>query len=116
MGFSKQQHLQSNIDALRIAFTLEKEKRSATPGERLLLMQYSGFGGLKFVLNPAGSAADIIEWRKTDYSLFPKAQELLQLLRENSTDERQYHSYVDGMRSSVLTAFYTPLPVINAIA
>lgn len=52
MGFSKKQHLQQNIDALRIAFKLEKEKRQATVGERLLMMQYSGFGGLKFVLNP----------------------------------------------------------------
>jgi hypothetical protein len=52
MGFSKRQHLQQNIDALRIAFKLEKEKRQATVGERLLMMQYSGFGGLKFVLNP----------------------------------------------------------------
>ncbi|HRN57204.1 MAG TPA: N-6 DNA methylase, partial [Agriterribacter sp.] len=116
MGFSKQQHLQCNIDALSIAFKLEKEKRNATTSERLLLMQYSGFGGLKFVLNPADNPIDINEWRKTDHPLFAKTQELLQLLRENSTDEKQYRSYVDSMRGSVLTAFYTPPPVINAIA
>lgn len=116
MGFSKQQHLQCNIDALSIAFKLEKEKRNATASERLLLMQYSGFGGLKFVLNPADNPIDINEWRKTDHPLFAKTQELLQLLRENSTDEKQYRSYVDSMRGSVLTAFYTPPPVINAIA
>ena len=53
MGFSKKQHLQQNIDALRIAFKLEKENRQSSVEERLLMMQYSGFGGLKFVLNPA---------------------------------------------------------------
>ena len=59
MGFSKKQHLQQNIDALRIAFKLEKEKRQATVGERLLMMRYSGFGGLKFVLNPIENEIDI---------------------------------------------------------
>ncbi len=70
MGFNKKQHLQQNIDALRIAFTLEKEKRQATVGERLLMMQYSGFGGLKFVLNPIANDIDINHWRKTEHDLF----------------------------------------------
>ena len=70
MGFSKKQHLQQNIDALRIAFKLEKEKRQATADERLLMMQYSGFGGLKFVLNPIENEIDINNWRKTDRNYF----------------------------------------------
>src|SRR5690554_1357121 len=116
MGFSKRQHLQQNIDALRIAFTLEKEKRQATAGERLSMMQYSGFGGLKFVLNPIASETDINNWQKTEHDLFPITQELHQLLKENSTDEKQYRRYVDSMKSSVLTAFYTPPQVIEAIS
>lgn len=116
MGFSKKQHLQQNIDALRIAFKLEKEKRQATVGERLLLMQYSGFGGLKFVLNPIANEIDINNWRKTEHDLFPITRELHQLLKENSEDEKQYRRYVDSMKSSVLTAFYTPPQVINAIS
>ncbi|PZP45337.1 MAG: DNA methylase, partial [Pseudopedobacter saltans] len=116
MGFSKKQHLQQNIDALRIAFKLEKENRQATVGERLLMMQYSGFGGLKFVLNPIANEIDINNWRKTEHDLFPTTQELHQLLKENSTDEKQYKHYVDSMRSSVLTAFYTPPQVIDAIS
>jgi hypothetical protein len=64
MGFSKKQHLQQNIDALRIAFKLEKEKRQATVGERLIMMQYCGFGGLKFVLNPIANEIDINNWKK----------------------------------------------------
>ncbi|TCV19583.1 helicase-like protein [Sphingobacterium alimentarium] len=116
MGFSKRFHLQQNIDALRIAFKLEKEKRQATVGERLLMMQYSGFGGLKFVLNPIESDIDINNWRKTEHDLFPITQELHQLLKENSEDEKQYRKYVDSMKSSVLTAFYTPPQVIDAIS
>ena len=116
MGFSKKQHLQQNIDALRIAFKLEKEKRQATVGERLLMMQYSGFGGLKFVLNPIANDIDINHWRKTEHDLFPITQELHQLLKENSADDKQYRKYVDSMKSSVLTAFYTPPQVIDAIS
>lgn len=116
MGFSKKQHLQQNIDALRIAFKIEKENRQATIGERLLMMQYSGFGGLKFVLNPIENEIDINNWRKTEHDLFPLTQELHQLLKENSEDEKQYRRYVDSMKSSVLTAFYTPPQVIDAIS
>ena len=116
MGFSKKLHLQQNIDALRIAFTLEKEKRQATVGERLLMMQYSGFGGLKFVLNPVENVIDINNWRKTEHDLFPLTQELHQLLKENSENDKQYKHYVDSMRNSVLTAFYTPPQVIDAIS
>lgn len=116
MGFSKKQHLQQNIDALRIVFKLEKEKRQATAGERVLMMQYSGFGGLKFILNPIENEADIKHWKKTEHDLFPITRELHQLLRENSPDYKQYQRYVESMKSSVLTAFYTPPQVINAIS
>lgn len=116
MGFNKRQHLQLNIDALRIAFKLEKEKRQATVGERLLMMQYSGFGGLKFVLNPIVNEIDINHWKKTEHDLFPITQELHQLLKENSEDEKQYRKYVDSIKSSVLTAFYTPPQVIDTIS
>lgn len=115
MGFNKKQHLQQNIDALRIAFKLEKENREASVGERLLMMQYSGFGCLKFVLNPVENEIDINHWRKTKHELFPLTQELHQLLKENATDDKQYRRYVDSMRNSVLTAFYTPPLVIDAI-
>jgi N12 class adenine-specific DNA methylase len=116
MGFSKRQHLQLNIDALRIAFKLEKEKRQATVGERLLMIRYSGFGGLKFVLNPINNEKDINHWRKSEHDLFPLTQELHRLLKENSTDDKQYRKYLDSMKSSVLTAFYTPPEVIDAVA
>ncbi|WP_333853000.1 N-6 DNA methylase [Epilithonimonas sp.] len=116
MGFNKRFHLQQNIDSLRIVFKLEKENRRATAGERMLLQQYSGFGGLKFVLNPVENDIDINRWRKTEHDLFRITQELHQLLRDNSVDEKQYRRYVDSMKASVLTAFYTPPKVIDALS
>lgn len=71
---------------------------------------------LKFVLNPVENDIDINNWRKTEYDLFPITQELHQLLKENSEDEKQYHRYVVSVKSSVLTAFYKPSQVINAVS
>jgi len=116
MGFNKRQHLRANIDALRIAFILEKEQRLATDAERQRTMQYCGFGGLKFVLNPINNDGDIGHWSSSEKEFFPLTKELHQLLRENAIDERQYHSFVDSLRGSVLTAFYTPPLVIDVIA
>ncbi|MEZ7497861.1 N-6 DNA methylase [Flavobacterium sp. Arc3] len=115
MAFSKKEHLKHNIVALRIAFRLEQEKRQSTETERQQMMLYSGFGGLKFVLNPIYTPDAIGKWVKSEQDLFPLTQELHQLLRENTADEKQYRQYVDSMRSSVLTAFYTPSTVIKAI-
>lgn len=116
MGFSKREHLKQNLDVLRLAFQLEKERRRATGTERERLMQYSGFGGLKFVLNPIEKAEDVEQWAKSEQDLFPMTQELHRLLHENETTNRPYRRMVDSMRSSVLTAFYTPTPVIRALA
>ncbi|SHL43490.1 N-6 DNA methylase [Flavobacterium chilense] len=116
MGYNKREHLKKNIEALQLVFLLEKEKRQATETERQLLMKYSGFGGLKFVLNPADKANDIDRWVKSEQDLFGMTQELHHLLRENAQDEKQYYRYVDSIKASVLTAFYTPPSVIGAIA
>lgn len=117
MGFNKHEHLRQNIEALQVAFMLEKEKRRATDGEKEKLLLYSGFGGLKFILNSADHADDVTKyWKPSERDLFPPARELFQLLRENSQNEREYKAYVESMRSSVLTAFYTPPEIIDAIS
>lgn len=116
MGFDKRFQLQQNKDALAIAFNLEKEGKQASVGQRLLMMQYRGFGGLKFILNPIEEESDIRHWSKSEKSLFQPTQELHELLRKNSDTIRQYRSYVDSMKSSILTAFYTPPIVIDAIS
>lgn len=116
MAFNKRQQLRSNIDALQIAFDLEKSKRTASEQQRRALMQYGGFGGLKFILNPFEEPVDINHWRKTDHDFYPMVQELRQILIDHSADEKQYRRYVESMRSSVLTAFYTPQQVIDALS
>ncbi len=116
MAFNKKEHLKHNIETLQIAFQLEQEKRQATETERKQLQLFSGFGGLKFVLNPVESPDAINQWVKSEQDLFPFTLELHQLLRQNASDEKQYRLYFDSIRSSVLTAFYTPSPVIEAIS
>ena len=68
MAFNRKQKLRDNIEAIRTAFTLEKEQRTPTARERVLLERYCG-----------------------------------------------YKSYVDSLKSSVLTAFYTPAEITGAI-
>ncbi len=116
MAFNRKVKLRDNIEALRTVFTLEKERRAATPQEREILSRYCGFGGLKFILNPAGSIMDSVHWAKSDRELFPMTVELHKLVRDNSTDEKEYKRYMDSVKSSVLTAFYTPPEIVSAIA
>ena len=42
--------------------------------------------------------------------------ELHRLIRENSRDETEYRRYVDSLKASVLTAFYTPQAIADTIA
>ncbi|MDV4116304.1 N-6 DNA methylase [Elizabethkingia anophelis] len=116
MAFNQREHLKLNIEALRVMFRLEKEKRQATEAERQQLLQYSGFGGLKFILNPAEHPTDIRQWKDYERTYFEETQELHRMLKENAADEKQYKHYVDSMRSSVLTAFYTPPEIINMLS
>ena len=87
-----------------------------TAEERKALERYCGFGGLKCILNPAGSLADAVQWTKSDLDLFAPTAELHRLIRENSADERTYKRYMDSLKSSVLTAFYTPAEITETIS
>ena len=116
MAFNKKQRLRENIEAIRTAFTLEKEQRTPTARERELLERYCGFGGLKCILNPARELTDAVHWAKSDLELFAPTVELHRLIRENSRDETEYRRYVDSLKASVLTAFYTPQAIADTIA
>ncbi|EKU88730.1 N-6 DNA methylase [Bacteroides oleiciplenus] len=116
MAFNRKAKLRDNIEAIRTAFALEKAGRAAAPAEREVLERYCGFGGLKCILNPAGELTDAVHWAKSDLDLFPLTVELHRLIRENSRDEREYKDYVSSLKSSVLTAFYTPPEIVAAIA
>ena len=116
MAFNRKQRLRDNIEAIRTAFILDREQRTPTARERLLLERYCGFGGLKSILNPARELTDAVHWAKSDLELFAPTVELHRLLRENTKDETEYKRYMDAMKQSVLTAFYTPPEITGTIA
>ena len=112
MAFNRKARLQANIDAIRTAFAVWKEVRVPTETERETISHYCGFGGLKCVLNPVENKA---VWPKNDLPLYDLTAELHRVIRENAEDETDYKRYVASMKQSVLTAFYTPKEIPEAI-
>ena len=116
MAFNRKQRLRDNIEAIRTAFILEREQRTATAEEQAILRKYCGFGGLKCILNPARELTDAVHWAKSDLELFAPTVELHRLIRENSRNDMEYKRFVDSLKASVLTAFYTPKEITDTIA
>ena len=116
MAFNRKQRLRDNIEAIRTAFLLDREGRTPTETERDILRRYCGFGGLKCILNPAKELTDAVHWAKSDLELFAPTAELHRLIRENNRDETEYKRYVDSLKGSVLTAFYTPKEITDTLA
>ena len=116
MAFNRKQRLRDNIEAIRTAFLLDREERTPTEAEHGTLRSYCGFGGLKCILNPAKELMDAVHWAKSDLELFAPTAELHRLIRENSRDETEYKRYVDSLKGSVLTAFYTPKEITDTLA
>ena len=115
MAYNRKQRLNDNIKAIETAFILDRELRTPTARERLLLERYCGFGGLKCILNPARELADAVHWAKSDLELFAPTVELHRLIRENSKNESEYKQLMDSLKQSVLTAFYTPSAITEAL-
>ena len=115
MAYNRKQRLNDNIKAIETAFILDREQRTPTARERLLLERYCGFGGLKCILNPARELADAVLWAKSDLELFAPTVELHRFIRENSKNESEYKQLMDSLKQSVLTAFYTPSAVTEAL-
>lgn len=116
MAFNRKQRLRDNIEAIRTAFLFDREGRTPIEAERDILRSYCGFGGLKCILNPAKELTDAVHWAKSDLELFAPTAELHRLIRENSRDETEYKRYVDSLKGSVLTAFYTPKEITDTLA
>ena len=116
MAYNRLQKLRDNIEAIRMAFRLSAEQRPADIAEWGTLSRYAGFGGLKCILFPADELADAARWTKSDRELFAPTVELRRLIRECSKDEREFSRYMDSLKASVLTAFYTPKHVVEAIS
>ncbi len=109
--------MRDNIEAIRMAFSLGVKGRGAQSAEeREVLRKYAGFGGLKCILNDANELADAAKWSKSDIELFAPTVELRRLIHDYSKDDKEFAGYMDSLKASVLTAFYTPAPVIDAIS
>ena len=108
MAFNTKIHLRRNIEALEVAFKLEGEKRKPTDRELEVLGAYNGFGAIKEVLKTSDGN------RKAD-GMAGLVAELHEVVKSNTANEREYKRYMDGIKNSVLTAFYTPPPIADAI-
>lgn len=116
MAFNRKAHLRDNIEAIRTAFLLDREKRKPTPQEIDVLRRYVGFGALKCILNPVQTVEDALSWTPSDMELFQGVVELHQVIRKNTESEKEYKKYMNGIKNSILTAFYTPSAVVETIA
>lgn len=85
---------QSNIEAIRTLYQIEREKRAATRQEQEILSRYVGWGGLQHAFNGKNAS-----WQK-------EYQELKALL-----PKEEYRN----ARETVLTSFYTPKEVLDGM-
>ncbi len=110
MSYDKKKTLMANVEAIETAMRVKAQGRCATDEEKETLSKYSGFGGIKEVLN-MGTDKPIAEDMAEPIG---KLQRLI--------DEYPYFTdivrkqVISSIKASVLTAFYTPLSIINAVA
>lgn len=116
MAYNKKTALLDNIQAIEIAFRVDQEKRKATATELQVLKKYSGFGGLKCVLYDARDDSDQQRMPDTEKDMFYLVNQLNTVIAQNSNSPIQCKEYIDSIRSSVQTAFYTPSFIPQAIA
>ena len=117
MAYNRLRTMRDNIEAIRLVLRLGVAGRTAQNAEeRETLRKYAGFGGLKCILNEANDLEDAAKWSKADIELFAPTVELRRLIHDYSKDDKEFARYMDSLKASVLTAFYTPAPVIDAIS
>ncbi len=117
MAFNRLQTMRDNIEAIRLVLKLGVAGRTAqTPEEREILHKYAGFGGLKCILNDANELADAAKWSKSDIELFAPTVELRRLIHDYSHDDKEFNRYMESLKASTLTAFYTDDRIVNALA
>lgn len=119
MAYNKKEQLENNIEAIRTALELEVTRQIPDAKHLEALKKYSGFGGLKFILQPADTDSDIEKWsNQSEKQYFPMVQKLHELVKGAPRRvKRLENKDLEGsLRGSVLTSFYTPKPVVDAIA
>ena len=117
MAFNRLQIMRDNIEAIRMAFSLGVAGRTAQTAEEIaVLRKYAGFGGLKCILNDANELADAAKWSKSDIELFAPTVELRRLIHDYSRDDKEFNRYMESLKASTLTAFYTDNRIVDAIS
>ena len=110
MSYNRLTALAANVQALEAAVAIHMQRRQANAEEKETLSRYSGFGGIKDVL-------DLGTDKPLDKGV---AEPLHRLQGALSTlaggDDTAYRSFIESIKSSVLTAFYTPQFLIDAVA
>lgn len=109
MSYNKLKSLVANVEAIETAMKIQVQGRQATAEEKEILSRYSGFGGIKEVLNIG-----------TDKPISGDMQEPIQRLQELINayphfTEPMRHNVIEGIKASVLTAFYTPKFLVDAV-
>ena len=110
MSYNRLKSLAANVAAIETAVTVHKQRRKATQEEKQVLAQYSGFGGVKEVLT-IGTQIPMPEELAEQTN---RLQEVLRTLAGGS--EGDYDLLMNSIKASVLTAFYTPDFLIEAVA
>ena len=117
MSYNRLQVMRDNIEAIRMAFSLGVKGRGAQTAEEIaVLRKYAGFGGLKCILNDANELADAAKWSKSDIELFAPTVELRRLIHDYSRDDKEFNRYMESLKASTLTAFYTDNRIVDAIS
>ena len=110
MSYNKLKSLVANVEAIATAMKIRIDNRQATDEEKEVLSRYSGFGGIKDVLSIGTehtTSDDVAEH-------IHRLQDLIEAYPYYDDTMRQ--AVIDSIKSSVLTAFYTPKFLIDAVA
>ena len=109
MSYSKLKSLVANVEAIATAMKIRIDDRQATDEEKEVLSRYSGFGGIKDVLNIG-----------TEHTVSDDVAEPIRKLQDligayPYYDDAMRQAVINSIKSSVLTAFYTPKFLVDAV-
>ena len=109
MSYNKLKALVANVDAIETAMKIHVQGRTVTPDEKVVLSRYSGFGGIKEVLN--------IDTEQPGDGIAAQLRRLRELIAQYPyfTDPIR-HAVIESIKASVLTAFYTPKFIVDTVA
>ena len=94
MRYNKNKALADNVNAIETALAVHSQGRQATDSEKKTLALYSGFGGIKEVLN-IGTDKPMPDSMAEPMK---RLQELLQTFADGK--ETEYKALIDGIKAS----------------